>query len=140
MCPASALWTVVLTSAMSSSTPTANMTDGNKDTYWATNDGTVTATITLTWDEAQTVRYVELMEYIAKGQRVKKFHIETSEDGNTWTRRASNVETTTVGYKRIIPLHGNTANSYGAGFNVKGVRVVIEDSKACPLISKVSVY
>ena len=117
-----------------------NMTDGNKDTYWATNDGTVTATITLTWDEVQTVRYVELMEYIAKGQRVKKFHIETSEDGKTWTRRASNVETTTVGYKRIIPLHGNTANSYGAGFNVKGVRVVIEDSKACPLISKVSVY
>ncbi|MBR3856277.1 MAG: discoidin domain-containing protein, partial [Bacteroidaceae bacterium] len=96
--------------------------------------------ITLSWDEEQTVRYVELMEYIAKGQRVKKFHIETSEDGQKWTRRASNVETTTVGYKRIIPLNGSTSNSFGTGFKAKGVRIVIEDSKACPLISKVSVY
>ena len=49
----------------------ANLIDGNKDTYWATNDGTTSATITLTWDTPQTIRYVELMEYIAKGQRVK---------------------------------------------------------------------
>ena len=118
----------------------ANMTDGNKNTYWATNDGTTEATITLMWDEAKTVRYVELMEYIAKGQRVKKFHIETTQDGVNWTRRATGVETTTVGYKRIIPLNSSTQNSYGAGYDVMGVRIVIEDSKACPLISKVSVY
>ena len=92
------------------------------------------------WDEAKTVRYVELMEYIAKGQRVKKFHIETTADGSTWTRTATGVETTTVGYKRIVPLNSSTSNSYGNGYNVKGVRIVIEDSKACPLISKVSVY
>ena len=118
----------------------ANMNDGNKDTYWASNDGVIENTITLTWDNAQTVRYVEIMEYIAKGQRVKKFYIETSEDGNSWTRRASNVETTTVGYKRIIPLHGSTSDSYGSGFKAKAVRIVIEDSKACPLISKVGIY
>ena len=118
----------------------ANMIDGDKDTYWASNDGVVENTITLAWDEVQTVRYVEIMEYIAKGQRVKKFHIETSEDGNSWTRRASNVQTTTVGYKRIIPLNGSTSNSYGAGFKAKAVRIVIEDSKACPLISKVGIY
>lgn len=118
----------------------ANMVDGDKNTYWATDDGVVEATITLTWDEIQTVRYVELMEYIAKGQRVKKFSIETTEDGVTWTRRATNVETTTVGYKRIIPLNGSTANSYGAGYKVKGLRINILDSKACPLISKLSVY
>ncbi|MBQ6694379.1 MAG: alpha-L-fucosidase [Bacteroidaceae bacterium] len=118
----------------------ANMTDGNKDTYWATNDGVTEATITLMWDDVKTVRYVELMEYIAKGQRVKKFQIETTQDGESWTRRATNVETTTVGYKRIIPLNGNTANSYGNGYNVKGVRITIQDSKACPLISRVSVY
>ena len=86
------------------------------------------------------MRYVEIMEYIARGQRVKKFHIETSEDGTNWTRRASNVQTTTVGYKRIIPLNGSTSNSYGNGFKAKAVRIVIEDSKACPLISKVGIY
>ena len=117
-----------------------NMTDNNKDTYWATNDGEVSDTITLTWDKKQTVRYVELMEYIAKGQRVRKFHIETSSDGTAWTRRAANVETTTVGYKRIIPLNGSTSSSYDEGYNVKALRIVIEDSKACPLISRVAVY
>ncbi|MBQ2434763.1 MAG: alpha-L-fucosidase [Bacteroidaceae bacterium] len=117
-----------------------NMTDNKKDTYWATNDGQLSDVITLTWKKPQTVRYVELMEYIAKGQRIRKFYIETSPDGVTWTRRADNVETTTVGYKRIIPLNGNTQASYGDGFEVKALRIVIEDSKACPLISRVAVY
>jgi alpha-L-fucosidase len=117
-----------------------NMIDGNKDTYWATNDGTTEATITLMWDTAKTIRYVELMEYIAKGQRVKKFTVETTQDGVNWTRRATGVQTTTIGYKRIVPLNSNTANSYGAGYDVMGVRITIEDSRACPLISKVSVY
>ena len=80
------------------------------------------------------------MEYIAKGQRVKKFTIETTQDGVTWTRRATGVETTTIGYKRIVPLNSSTSNSYGNGFDVMGVRIKIEDSRACPLISKVSVY
>ena len=117
-----------------------NMTDNKKDTYWATNDGQLSDVITLTWKKPQTVRYVELMEYIAKGQRIRKFHIETSADGVTWTRRADNVETTTVGYKRIIPLNGSTQASYDDGFEVKALRIVIEDSKACPLISRVAVY
>ena len=117
-----------------------NMADGDKNTYWATNDGVTSATVTLEWDEPQTIHYVELMEHIAKGQRVKKFHIEVSEDGSSWTRRASNVETTTVGYKRIIPLNGSTSKSFDKGFTAKGVRIVIEDSKACLLLSKVAVY
>ena len=118
----------------------ANLTDGNKDTYWATNDGTTSATITLTWDTPQTIRYVELMEYIAKGQRVKGFKIETSANGTSWTQRATNVQTTTVGYKRIIPLNGSTSSSYGNGYEAKALRITISDSRACPLLSKIGVY
>lgn len=117
-----------------------NMTDDNKDTYWATNDGTTQATITLTWDKAQTVRYVALMEYIRLGQRVKSFTVETSEDGVNFTRRASNIQTTTIGYKRIIPLNGSTSASYANGYQAKAVRITINDSKACPLIHTLSVY
>jgi alpha-L-fucosidase len=80
------------------------------------------------------------MEYIAKGQRVKNFIIETTPDGKNWNRAATGVTTTTVGYKRIVPLNSSTSNSYGNGYQVKGVRIVIKDSRACPLISKVSVY
>ena len=118
----------------------ANLIDGNKETYWATNDGTTSATITLTWDTPQTIRYVELMEYIAKGQRVKGFKIETSTNGTSWTQRATNVQTTTVGYKRIIPLNGSTSSSYGNGYEAKALRITISDSRACPLLSKIGVY
>lgn len=117
----------------------ANLVDGDKDTYWATNDGTRTATLTLTWDEPRTVHYVALQEYIRKGQRVKGFIVETSEDGNTWTRRADGVECTTIGYKRIVPLNGSTTE-YGDGYRVKAVRITIADSKACPLLHTVSAY
>lgn len=86
------------------------------------------------------MRYVTLMEHIAKGQRIKEFTIETSTDGEKWTRRAANVGTTTVGYKRIIPLNGNTASSYGTGYRAKYLRVTIKDSRACPLIETLSVY
>ena len=118
----------------------SNMNDDNKDTYWATNDGTKTATITLTWDETQNIHYVSLMEYIKLGQRIKGFKIETTEDGATWTERARGVEKTTVGYKRIIPLNGSTSSSYGNGYNVKGVRITITDAKACPTLHTVQVY
>ena len=118
----------------------ANLIDGNKDTYWATNHGTTSATITLTWDTPQTIRYVELMEYIAKGQRVKGFKIETSANGTSWTQRATSVQTTTVGYKRIIPLNGSTSSSYGSGYEAKALRITISDSRACPLLSKSGVY
>ena len=119
-----------------------NMIDGDKDTYWAPNDGTKSATITLTWPTVQTIRYVALQEYIRKGQRVKGFKIETSADGgNTWTQfSSSDVETTTIGYKRIIPLNGSTSSSYGTGYSANAVRITISDSKDCPLLHTVSVY
>ena len=118
----------------------ANVTDGDKNTYWATDDGVTQASLTFTWDEPQTVRYVSMMEFIKLGQRVKKFTIETSEDGVTFTPRATNIAQTTIGYKRIIPLNGNTSDSYGDGFRAKAVRITIKDSKACPLLHTVSIY
>ena len=119
---------------------TANLTDGDAKTYWATNDGVNNATITLTWDTPQTVRYVMLQEYIRLGQRIRSFKIETSTDGTTWKAAAPGVTTTTVGYKRIIPLNGSTANSYGNGTSVKAVRITLTDSKSCPTLSTLSVF
>ena len=117
-----------------------HLVDGNKETYWATNDNELEATVTLTWKRPQTVRYLMLQEYIRKGQRIKAFEIEITTDGQTWKRVAENVETTTVGYKRIVPLNGSVAHSYDEGFRVKGLRVRILDSRACPLLSRLAVY
>ena len=81
-----------------------------------------------------------LQEYIRKGQRVRNFEIEITTDGTHWTPVAQNIETTTIGYKRIVPLNGSVEHSYGEGFRVKGIRVHISDSRACPLLSRLSVY
>lgn len=117
-----------------------NMTDGNKDTYWAANDGNTNVTITLQWATAQTLRYVTLMEYIKLGQRVKSFVIETSNDGSNWTKRGGNIQTTTIGYKRIIPLNGSTADSYSNPVSAKYLRVRITAAKACPTLHTLSVF
>lgn len=117
-----------------------NLTDNDKTTYWATNDGTKSAVITLEWKVPQALRYVSLMEYIRKGQRVKHFTIETSMDGNRWEKQGGNIPTTTIGYKRIIPLNGSTADSYSRPVQARYLRITIDDSKACPLLHTLSVY
>ncbi len=117
-----------------------NITDNNKESYWAANDGTTSATITFEWDEPQTVRYVSMMEYIKLGQRVKGFTIETSENGTQWTKRGGGIKCTTIGYKRILPLNGSTSNSYGDGYKAKYLRITITASKACPTLHTVNIY
>lgn len=119
-----------------------NLTDRDSSTYWAPNDGTTQAVLTLRWDSPVDIRYVELMEYIKLGQRVRAFKIETSETGgDPWLPRATNIQQTTVGYKRIIPLNGSTSGSYPAtGYRTKALRVTIDDARACPLISRLAVY
>lgn len=118
----------------------SNLTDADKDTYWAAPDGEKSAQITLRWDSPKKLRYVMLQEPIRLGQRVKAFRIETSMDGTNWTARGGNIAQTTVGYKRIIPLNGSTSSSYSAGYNAQYLRITILDSRACPLLNNISVF
>lgn len=119
---------------------TACLTDGHTHTYWATEDDTTQATLTFTWDSPRSLRYVELMEHIALGQRIKRFIIETSEDGVHWTRQGGEISTTTVGYKRIIPLHGATDSYPTQGTTAKALRITIQEALGCPLLQKVAIY
>lgn len=116
----------------------ANLIDGDKNTYWATDDGVIDATVTFMFPEVTNVHMIALQEFIRKGQRVKDFDIETTTDGETW-KAITYKNTTTIGYKRIIPLNGSTT-TYGKGYDIKGIRVHIKDSKACPLLHTISIY
>lgn len=104
-----------------------NATDGDRETYWATDDDVTTGSIEIDLGEKQQVRYVMVQEYIKLGQRVKEFNVEFW-NGNKWERAAS---ATTIGYKRILPLDNIATDK---------LRVNITDSRACPLISNISVY
>ena len=115
-----------------------NTLDCNTQTYWATDDDVTTATITIDLEREHPLHYVMLQEYIALGQRIRNFHIDTSLDGISWTERAADL-TTTVGYKRIIPLNGTT-REYGDPVPARYLRITIDSAKACPTLSRIGIF
>jgi alpha-L-fucosidase len=104
-----------------------NVTDGNKETYWATNDDVLTASLEIDLGKPQTVKYVVIQEYIRSGQRIKAFDIEIWKD-NQWVAAAKG---TTVGHKRIMEI---------SPVKTQKVRISVTDTKACPLISNIEIY
>lgn len=78
-----------------------NLTDGNYDTYWATDDSVTAATLTFTLRGTQPVNRFMLQEYIPLGQRVRAFKVEYL-DGGQWRPLDVNEQTTTIGYKRLL--------------------------------------
>ena len=105
----------------------ANLTDGNKNSYWTTDDNIRSASFEITLDERKTIKYLVLQEHIKLGQRVKKFSAE-AHNGSNWIPIASG---TTIGYKRILKLNPVETSK---------IRITILDSKACPVLSNVEVY
>ncbi|MDR1102748.1 MAG: alpha-L-fucosidase [Tannerella sp.] len=105
----------------------ANVTDGNPETYWATNDGVTSGSVEIDLGVPRTLNYVSIREYIRLGQRVKQFEVDVWKD-DAWACVATG---TTVGYRRILPLDGVSASR---------LRLRITDAKACPLISTVEIY
>lgn len=103
------------------------ITDGNKETYWATDDGVTNGGFEIDLGKQKLVKYILLQEYIRLGQRVKGFTIEALQRNN-WKLLA---EETTIGYKRIIKVSPVTTQK---------IRVTIRASKACPLISNAEVF
>ena len=112
-----------------------NVADGKADTYWATDDGVTTASLTLQFAKPTSFNRFQAEEYIALGQRVKKFSLEAYMDGRWIPLKDELVEDgdglTTIGHRRIICFPTVTATK---------LRFTILDAKASPLISKVGVY
>ena len=101
--------------------------DGNKDTYWATDDWVIKASMIVDFGKPTTFNRFLVQEYIRLGQRVKAFTVEALVDGN-WKELA---KATTIGYKRILLFPTVSATQ---------LRFNITDSKSCPVISNVGIY
>jgi alpha-L-fucosidase len=101
--------------------------DGKKDTYWATDDNIINASLTIDFGKPTTFNRFLAQEYIRLGQRVKAFMIEAYVDGN-WKELA---KATTIGYKRILLFPTVKATR---------IRFTITDSKSCPVISNLGIY
>lgn len=101
--------------------------DGNKDTYWATDDGITNASLILDFGKETTFNRFLAQEYIPLGQRVKKFSLEAWVN-NKWKEIESQ---TTIGNKRILRFNNVTSGK---------IRFTILDAKASPTISNIEVY
>lgn len=112
----------------------ARVTDGKKDTYWATDDSVRCAEIMLQFPEKITFNRFLVQEYIELGQRVKEFDLEAFIDGE-WKSLtdaySADSTLTTIGYKRIICFPSVTSDK---------IRFSIKDAKACPVIRNIGVY
>ena len=106
----------------------ANLTDGNKESYWAADDNVTTATLEIELKNgSQTVNYIVLQEYIQLGQRVRNFHVEVQQ-GTNWVKVST---ATTIGYKRIVKINPVSTGK---------IRIVIDEAKACPVLSNIELY
>jgi alpha-L-fucosidase len=101
--------------------------DGNKNTYWATDDNVKQASLTIDFGRPTKFNRFLVQEYIRLGQRVKSFTVEAWVDGN-WKEL---VKATTIGYKRILRFPSVTATK--VRFNITG-------AKSCPVISNIGIY
>ncbi len=104
-----------------------NITDGDKDTYWATDDGMHVGALTFEFERPTGINRILLQEFIALGQRVKAFRVSALVNGD-WRELAKQ---TTIGYKRILRFPTVQATA---------VRVEITAAKGPPLLATVSLF
>lgn len=105
-----------------------NITDGDPETYWATEEFTRSGTLTLDLRESHTFNRLLISEYVSLGQRVESFQVEIPTINGAWEKIA---EGTTIGRKRIFRFDDVTSDK---------IRVVIDSALAAPLISSIEIY
>lgn len=104
-----------------------NVTDGDSDTYWATDDNIIESSLEINFKKPTEMNRFLVQEDIRLGQRIKKFKLEALVDDD-WQLIASE---TTIGRKRILRFPNVMASK---------LRFIIEDAKASPVISNIEVY
>lgn len=105
----------------------ANLVDGRRDTYWASDDNATTPTVTLDLGREVTFNVVRLREHLPLGQRIEAVSVEAWQSGQ-WTPFGG---ATSIGNCRLIR---------GAGVKTSRVRVVVVRAPVCPAISEIALF
>jgi alpha-L-fucosidase len=103
--------------------------DGDKNSYWATDDGVTTATLEVDLGGEQEFNVVRLEEMLTLGQRVAEYKIEAWIDGSkSWQELNHGF---TIGYRKLDRFPAVKASK---------VRLTILQARACPAIKSFGVH
>lgn len=107
-----------------------NAVDDDDATYWTTEEGTTSGSLTIKWDSAKRFDVVSIEEAIQNGQHINDYKVEYKENDNAnWQIMESGV---TVGSKRLIRTSPISATQ---------VRITVGTSTGkVPQLSEVGVY
>lgn len=107
-----------------------NAVDDDDATYWTTDDGTTSGSLTIKWDSAKRFDVVSIEEAIQNGQHINSYEVEYKENDNaSWQAMERGV---TVGSKRLIRTSPISATQ---------VRITVGTSTGkVPQLSEVGVY
>jgi alpha-L-fucosidase len=105
----------------------AYMLDGNRRTFWATDDGITSAELVVQLSSEQDINVIKLEEAIEYGQRVSSFRIDAW-IGGQWSTvfRGS-----TIGRTRLCTM---------PTFRTGRIRIAIEGAKAPPTLREIGAY
>jgi alpha-L-fucosidase len=106
----------------------ANVIDGDRATYWATDDNATTPEMQLEFSAPVKFSVVRLREYLPLGQRIDAFALDAWQDG-AWREFA---RATSIGNQRLVRLESPVT--------AMRVRLRITEARACPALSELSVF
>ena len=105
-----------------------NLTDGKRETYWATDDEVLTPEVVLEFDKPVTFNIVRLREYLPLGQRVDDWALDVQTDG-AWTEIAKG---SSIGNCRLVRSTQMITTDK--------VRLRIAKAAACPALSEFALF
>ena len=105
----------------------ANVIDGRKDSYWATDDGVTTPELTLDLGRDVTFSVARLREFLPLGQRIEGVALDRWHDGR-WIELA---KATSIGSCRLIRVAPTTTSK---------VRLRITQAPICPALSELALF
>ena len=104
-----------------------HLTDGDRRTYWATDDSARTPDVVLDLGKPATFNIVRLREFLPLGQRVEGFALDQWKDGK-WEQFARSAS---IGSCRLVKVPSMTTDK---------VRLRITKSPVCPAIAEFGLF
>jgi alpha-L-fucosidase len=105
----------------------AHVLDGDRDTYWSTDNGVTTPELVLDLGRTVTFNVVSLREYLPLGQRIEDWALDTWQEG-AWSEFAKG---TAIGNRRLWR---------GDDVTTDRVRLRITKAPVCPALSEMALF